>query len=108
MCETSFYIREKLQIKGTCKVGAEENRCVSGKECKKCDYSYIMKNFIIWTLHKYIWDDEIKMTWAGQVVHTKDMITEYEILFGKAEGKKVFGRCVYRNMILKSIRNKKK
>jgi hypothetical protein len=24
------------------------------------DESYIMKNFIIWTLHKYFWDDEIK------------------------------------------------
>jgi hypothetical protein len=46
-----------------------------------------------------------KMTWAGQVVRTED-ITEYEILFGKAEGKKVFGRCAYRNMILKCILKK--
>ena len=47
-----------------------------------------------------------KMTWAGQVVRTEDMITEYEILFGKAEGKKLIGRCVYRNMILKCILKK--
>jgi hypothetical protein len=27
------------------------------------------------------------LTWAGHVVHMEDMITEYGILFGKAEGK---------------------
>jgi hypothetical protein len=67
VCETSFYIREKLQIKGMCKVGAEENRSVSGK---KCDNSYIMKNFIIWTLHKYFWDDEIKKDDMGRASST--------------------------------------
>jgi hypothetical protein len=37
-----------------------------------------------------------KVTWAGHVVCMEDMITEYEILFGKAEGKKLLGRheCV--------------
>jgi len=44
-----------------------------------------------------------KVTWAADVLRMEDMITEYEILFGKAEGKKPLGRCVYRNMILKCI-----
>lgn len=57
---TSFCIKEKMQIKGIYKVGAEENMAICGKNCKKYDESYIMKNFIIWTLHKYFWDDEIK------------------------------------------------
>jgi len=30
-----------------------------------------------------------ELTWAGHVVHMEDMVTEYEILFGKAEGKKL-------------------
>ena len=37
-----------------------------------------------------------KVTWAGHVGCMEDMITEYEILFGKARGKKLLGRhkCV--------------
>jgi hypothetical protein len=45
-----------------------------------------------------------KMAWAGHVVRMKGLITEHKILFGKAEGKKLFGRQEYRNdtkMILK-------
>ena len=49
-----------MQIKGIYKVGAKENMAVCGKKCKKCDESHIIKNFIIWSLHKYFWDDEIK------------------------------------------------
>jgi hypothetical protein len=33
---------------------------VCGKKWKKYDESYLVKNFIIWSLHKYFWDDEIK------------------------------------------------
>jgi len=29
-----------------------------------------MKNFIIWTLHKYIWDDEIKKDDMGRASST--------------------------------------
>jgi hypothetical protein len=50
-----------------------------------------------------------KMTWAGHVVRMKDVITEHEILFGKAEGKKLLGRQVYRNdtkMYLKEMEKK--
>ena len=47
-----------MQIESICKVGAEENMAVCGKWCD--DSSYIIKNFIIWSLHKYFWDDEIK------------------------------------------------
>jgi hypothetical protein len=62
---------------------------VSAKKYKKCDEGYIMKN-IIWTLHKYFWDDEIKTADMGRACSTyEDMITEYEILFGKAEGRKL-------------------
>jgi hypothetical protein len=37
-----------------------------------------------------------KVTLAGHVVCMEDMITEYDILFGKAEGKNLLGRheCV--------------
>jgi len=51
------------------KVGAEGNTSVSGKKCKKCDENYIMKN-IIWTLHKYFWDDEIKRADMGRACST--------------------------------------
>jgi hypothetical protein len=47
MCETSFYIEEKVQIKGIYKVGAEEITALCGKKCKKYDESYTVKNFII-------------------------------------------------------------
>jgi len=48
------------------KVGTEGNTSVSGK---KCDESYIMKN-VIWTLHKYFWDDEIKRADMGKACST--------------------------------------
>jgi len=56
-----------------------------------------MKNFIIWTLHKYFWDDEIKkVTWAAHVVCMESTITKYEFLGGRAEGKQLLGshKCV--------------
>jgi len=65
VCETSFYIKEKLQIKGMCEVGAEENMFVSGK---KCNDSY----FIIWTLHKYFWGDEIKKSDMSRACSTHE------------------------------------
>ena len=82
-----------MQIKGIYKVGAGEDVALCEKKCRKYDESYIMKNFITWSLHKYFWDDKIRrVTWAGHVVCMEDMITEYEILFRKAEGKKLLGR----------------
>jgi len=36
-----------------------------------------------------------KVTWTGHVLCMQDMITEYEILFRKAEGKKLLGRHKY-------------
>jgi len=36
-----------------------------------------------------------KVTLAGHVVCMEDMITEYDILFGIAEGKKLLGRHEY-------------
>jgi hypothetical protein len=65
--KSSFYINEKLQMEGMCKVGAEGNTSVSGK---KCDEIYIMKNFIIWTSHKYFWDEEIKRADMGRACST--------------------------------------
>ena len=59
-----------MQIKGICKVGAEENASVCGMKFKEYGDSYIMKNFIIWSLHKYVWDDEIK---KGDMVRTCSM-----------------------------------
>jgi len=50
------------------KVGSEGNTSVSGKKCKKCDESYIMN--IIWTLHKYFGDDEIKRADMGKACST--------------------------------------
>lgn len=49
-----------MQIKGIYKVSAEENMAICGKKCKKYVESCIMRNFLIWSLHKYFWDDEIK------------------------------------------------
>jgi hypothetical protein len=47
-----------------------------------------------------------EVTWAGHVVCMEDMITEYEILFGKAEWKNLIVKFVYRDMILKCILKK--
>jgi len=49
-----------VQIKGIYIVGAEESTALCRKKCKKYDESYTVKNFIIWSLHKYFWDDKIK------------------------------------------------
>ena len=55
-----------------------------------------MKNFIIWALCKYFWNDEIKEGDMGRACSTNGDITEYEILFGKARGRNLLGRrkCV--------------
>jgi len=67
-----------------------------------------MKNFIIWTLNKYFWDNKIKKgEWAGHVVCLESAITEYEFLGGE----KVLGshECVqkyYTKMYLKEMEKK--
>ena len=66
MCETLFYVKEKVQIKDIYKVGAEESMAVYGKKCKKCDESYTMKNHIIWSPHKYFCYDKIKKDDMGR------------------------------------------
>jgi len=45
-----------------------------------------------------------KVKWAGHVVCIEDTITEYKILFRKAEGKKLLGRhTVYTEVLYYNV-----